>query len=279
MKKSNAKQPPFKVVSELPAEYFLAPRKVQGSRLHTHTFYEIEFYLTDGGSVMLNNEKYAIRRNGVCISVPTDLHQLHSDNGENILLDNLSFMSSMLNKDLTDKLLYSAQSNVYYLSEEDGEQIRTILGFLYKEQAEKQKNDNFAELCIQSIVTLLLRYRKEQEKTEKNTVALKTVQYVLEHFKEDISLESAAKEVGLNPTYLSHNFHKETGFKFKEYLIFTRINYAKKLIKANKEMITNACFEAGFNSYSAFSRAFASIVGCSPREYANRFEQTPKENL
>ena len=82
MKKSSAKQPPLKVVSELPAEYFLTPRKVQGSRLHTHTFYEIEFYLEDGGTVMLNNEKYPIKRNGVCISVPTDLHQLLSENGK-----------------------------------------------------------------------------------------------------------------------------------------------------------------------------------------------------
>lgn len=259
-----------KVISELPADYFLAYRQVVGSRLHTHTFFELEFYLNDSGVVTLNNDTYAIKRNGICISVPTDYHKLTSHNDEIIKIWNLSFTSNVLDKELQNKLLYYSQSNVYYLSDKDAEKVKTLINLIEQEQAEKQKNDNFAELCISSIITLVLRYRKDTPKEQKQSLALKVVQYVLEHFKENITLDIVAKEVGLNSSYLSHHFHKETGFKFKEYLIKTRINYAKKLIRANNEMITYACFESGFNSYSAFSRAFVDTVGCSPSDYAQK---------
>lgn len=263
-----------KVISDLPADYFLAYRQVTGSRLHTHTFFELEFYLNDGGFVTLNNDTYEIKRNAICISVPTDYHKLTSPAGNILNIWNLSFTSTTVDKNLLNKLLYSSQSNVYYLSEKDGEKVKSIIRLMEAEQAEKQKNDNFAELCISLIITLVLRNRKDSPPEQKQSLTRKAIQFVLEHFKENISLEDVAKEVGLNPSYLSHHFHKETGFKFKEYLTATRINYAKKLIRANKEMITYACFESGFNSYSAFSRAFVNAVGCSPSEYATRKEPT-----
>ena len=265
-----------KVISELPADYFLAYRYVTSSKLHTHTFFELEFYLNDAGFVTLNNDTYEIKRNGICISVPTDYHKLTSPNNEIIEVCNLSFMSTMLDKELQNELLYSSNSNVYYLSENDAKKVKALLDLLEDEQREKQKNDNFAELCISSIITLVLRNRKDTPKDQKQSLSLKAVQYILDHFKENITLETVAHEVGLNPSYLSHHFHKETGFKFKEYITTTRINYAKKLIRANKDMITFACFESGFNSYSAFSRAFIDIVGCSPSEYANKKTQTTR---
>ncbi len=268
MKKTERNTPtPPKVISELPSDYFLTYRKVSGSKLHTHTFFELELYLNDVGFVTLNNDTYKVKRNGICISVPTDYHKLTCLDGGIMEVINLSFISTILDKELLNKLLYSAESNVYYLSDSEAEKVRALINLLEIEQLEKQKNDNFAELCISSIITLVLRNRKDTSTEQKQSLALKAVQYILEHFKENITLEKVAKEVGLNPSYLSHHFHNETGFKFKEYLTATRINYAKKLIRANREMITYACFESGFNSYSAFSRAFIDVVGCSPSEY------------
>ncbi len=267
--KENIKNMP-KVVSYLPADYFLAYRKVNGSKLHTHTFFELEIYLNNVGYVTLNNDTYEVKRNSVCISVPTDYHKLSSPSGEIMEVCNLSFMSTMLDKELLNKLLYSSQSNVYYLTDQEANKIQTLIKLLESEQTEKQKNDNFAELCISMIITLVLRNRKDTPTEQKQSLALKAVQYILEHFKENITLEDVANNVGLNPSYLSHLFHEGTGVKFKEYLTATRINYAKKLIKANKEMITFACFESGFSSYSAFSRAFIDLVGCSPSEYSKK---------
>lgn len=267
-KNTNGNLPP-KVISELPSDYFLVDRNnIVGSRLHTHTFFEMEFYLNDVGYVQLNNDTYKIKRNAVCISVPTDYHKLDSPTGEGINIVNLSFMGNMLSKELSDKLLYSTSSNVYYLSDDEAEKVRIHLSLLRAEQMEKHKSDNYAELCIQSILTLVLRNKKTEVDTSKDSVSLRAVQYILEHFKDNITLESLASAIGLNPSYFSHQFHKETGFKFKEYLTTTRINYAKKLIRAHKNAITYACFESGFSSYSSFSRSFLSIVGMTPSDYA-----------
>lgn len=263
-----------KVVSDLYSDYFIAERHPHSSKLHTHTFFELEYFLKDGGTVYLNNEPFEVKKHSLCISIPTDYHMHENKDGEFSHLINLSFMSNLLSKELQDDLLYSPCTNMYYLSKEDGEKVEFLLNLITNEQ-ENKTADHFAELCIQALITLVLRERKSSPKITKNndTTALTAIQYVHNHFKENLSLQEVANIVGLNPAYFSYLFHKQTGFKFKEYLTTTRINYAKKLIRTNGEAITNACYESGFNSYSSFSRAFLDIEGCSPSEYAEKYKQ------
>lgn len=274
-KRDNKQNTPPRVVNELYADYFISQRSIVGTSTHTHTFFELEYFLNDGGLVYLNHEPFEVKKHSLCISIPTDYHMLTKTEGEPFSIINLSFMNCVLNKDLQSKLLYSPCTNMYYLDNETAKRVEFLLDLLKSEQ-EKQAEDQFAELCIQSLLTLVLRERKDGKKTETNTVdttSLTAIQYVHDHFKESLSLQSVAQVVGLNPAYFSYLFHKQTGFKFKEYLTETRINYAKKLIRNNGEMITFACYESGFNSYSSFSRSFIDIVGISPSEYAEKYKK------
>ena len=97
--------------------------------------------------------------------------------------------------------------------------------------------------------------------------------YINEHFRENITLSSLAKWVGINDAYLSSLFSKTTGMTFKEYLISMRISYAKALIGANSGNLTFVCYESGFNSYSAFTRAFIASEGISPLSYVKKLAE------
>ena len=60
------------------------------------------------------------------------------------------------------------------------------------------------------------------------TQTRQAVQYIREHFKEQIGLQEVADAVGLNFAYLSYLFKQEMGIGFSGFLLELRVEYAKE---------------------------------------------------
>lgn len=95
----------------------------------------------------------------------------------------------------------------------------------------------------------------------------KVQQYIENNFSSQISLSDIADTVGLNSSYLSRIFKKETGESVTEYLTNCRIEKAKELLKDNNLRLRDISESIGFNDVSYFSNTFKKIVGVSPTEY------------
>ncbi len=97
------------------------------------------------------------------------------------------------------------------------------------------------------------------------------IQYTNEHLSnEHLSLKWLAKKyIHADSGYLSKLFVKETGQKYRQFLINLRIEKAKNLIKIyNYERIYDVAQEAGFgNNPRYFSQIFHKYVGMSPSQY------------
>lgn len=97
------------------------------------------------------------------------------------------------------------------------------------------------------------------------------IEYIMLHFKEDLTLEKAAKISGMNKSAFCRYFKKNTGKPFIGYLNEVRINYACKILSENvpSRSISEACYQSGFNSLSYFNRTFKKILGVCPSQYQN----------
>jgi AraC-like DNA-binding protein len=58
-------------------------------------------------------------------------------------------------------------------------------------------------------------------------------------------------------------FKKETGQSVYEYLTERRLFFARELIRQGVPA-TESCFQAGFGSYSSFTRAYGKRFGTTP---------------
>ncbi|MBO0999941.1 AraC family transcriptional regulator [Bacillus sp. SD075] len=94
-----------------------------------------------------------------------------------------------------------------------------------------------------------------------------SIDYIAEHFAENLTIQQAANEVNFSPTYFSRIFKKETGHSFVSYLTFVRIQKAVWLLRHTDQTIEKIAFEQGFNTPSYFSTIFKKVVGLSPSEY------------
>lgn len=91
--------------------------------------------------------------------------------------------------------------------------------------------------------------------------------YMQEHFMEDLYLEDVAKAAYLSPGYLCRIFKNETGYSFKEYLHKLRIEKAQQLIRDTDHRYYEIAELVGYKNYKYFSSYFSKIVGCTAKEY------------
>jgi AraC-like DNA-binding protein/ligand-binding sensor protein len=94
-------------------------------------------------------------------------------------------------------------------------------------------------------------------------------EYIASHVAEDITLAEVSKAVGMSSFYFCKNFKKGTGLTFTEYLSRVRIEAVKQLLLNPYKRVSEAAYEAGFQSLSQFNRVFLRITGQSPSDYRN----------
>ncbi len=91
--------------------------------------------------------------------------------------------------------------------------------------------------------------------------------YILNHYKEDITLTKVADAVYVNPNYLSEIFKSQTGENFVDYFTRVRIEKAKELIKDIKSKTYTVGELVGYDDPAYFSKVFKKVVGVSPTKY------------
>ena len=100
-----------------------------------------------------------------------------------------------------------------------------------------------------------------------------TVAYINDNLEEDLSLESIARLVHLNPAYLSRLFKKEMGVSMSEYIIQARIAKAKEMLRSPDVKISSIAASVGYTHFSHFAKMFKRIVGLTPHEYRKLLQQ------
>jgi two-component system response regulator YesN len=93
------------------------------------------------------------------------------------------------------------------------------------------------------------------------------VQYILDHYREGITLEQAASEIGLNPSYLSRIFKIETQATFSEFLNKVRIDAGRRLLESGRYTIKEVSHLVGFSTYNYFFKVFKEATGMTPQAY------------
>lgn len=107
----------------------------------------------------------------------------------------------------------------------------------------------------------------EKKRTEDNKPIRFAKQYIRENYGKPISLESVSELAGFNPTYFSTLFKKETGLTFTEYLLQTRMDAAKDLLKDTNLNISVICERVGYSDHKYFSKTFTRLTGLKPNQY------------
>lgn len=107
-----------------------------------------------------------------------------------------------------------------------------------------------------------------EEKSKDGILYQKVINYLSEHYTENITLKSVAAQFGYSEKYLSGNLHTLTGINFRKLLSLYRVNHAKRMLHSKRNYsISSIAMNSGFSSLNTFNRAFKEIVGVTPTQY------------
>ncbi len=91
--------------------------------------------------------------------------------------------------------------------------------------------------------------------------------FIAAHLGEPLSLPQVAAAANMSAFYFCKVFKASTGLTLTDFLARARIEHTKQLLLNPHTRISEAAYEAGFQSLSQFNRVFRRIVGEAPTAY------------
>ena len=107
----------------------------------------------------------------------------------------------------------------------------------------------------------------QPEGNSKQARIAEVVDYISEHYSEDISIDMAANMAGMSPAAFSRNFQRFTGNKFVEFVNRIRISQACSMLYSTDDQVSAICFAVGFQNLANFNRQFLKMKDMTPSEY------------
>jgi len=123
--------------------------------------------------------------------------------------------------------------------------------------------DNMKELI--AYTTHFFKLFPGSEEDMKNQVDV-IIQYIRDHIDQDIRRTDIAREVYLNPNYLSRLFKSETGMSLKEFIVMEKMKLAQAMLKSTKLPISIIAMKVGYANFSHFSQVYKKTWNVTPAE-------------
>ena len=155
-----------------------------------------------------------------------------------------------------EKLILEVQRYIQDIAENTG--LRRLTAFLNVMNLLAESQDYH---LLSSENFLSVRGEKNQQRVNQ------ALNYILDAYHQNISLEEVAEHLNMQPTYFSKFFRQATGRRFVEFVNSLRITLACDLLAHSNKPVTDICFEAGFTNISNFNRRFSAFKNMTPSEY------------
>ena len=117
-----------------------------------------------------------------------------------------------------------------------------------------------ARIMPESRVVLEPEIKKQHE-------ILTSVEYIHEHYAEEIRIKDLADFCHISETHFRRRFQEIIHMTPVDYINFVRIQSACERLSSTRESINQIAGKVGFTTISSFNRSFKTILGTQPRQW------------
>lgn len=113
-------------------------------------------------------------------------------------------------------------------------------------------------------------YRKDNKsntQTVSDEKSWSIIQYIINNYMNEITSDSAAKELFISEMKIKELLEKNYGSTFSKLRTGIRIQYACALLKASQAPISDISYAVGFGSTRSFTRSFLELIGTTATQY------------
>ncbi|MEY4940165.1 MAG: hypothetical protein RIQ93_1900 [Verrucomicrobiota bacterium] len=123
-------------------------------------------------------------------------------------------------------------------------------------------------------LSLVINELVMQQTTAEPPAVSRARTFIAEHLGEQLCLQQVARASNMSAFYFCKVFKGATGLTFTDYVGRARVEHTKQRLLNPNVRISEAAYEAGFQSLSQFNRVFRRIAGEAPTAYRERIHGT-----
>ncbi|MBR6483474.1 MAG: helix-turn-helix transcriptional regulator [Clostridiales bacterium] len=114
------------------------------------------------------------------------------------------------------------------------------------------------------------RMRNSVKKAVVSRHVVLAIDYIRTNIRENLTVESIAFALSLNPSYLSKLFKQEMGRSISTYIRDQKMDIAKNMLRHLDESSLSIANYLGYSSQSHFIQVFKKETGMTPEEYRKK---------
>lgn len=253
--------------------------------MHWHSEFELNLVQKGTAEFVFNDEKCIVQAGDILILPPDILHAVYPIENQELVYDALVFNKLMLGTGSNDR-----SSTDCILPIVNGtSKITTLIPRELPNHAEfeecARKIFQCAKMNLPSYDLLLksellhfffllesngsLIHHDESEISYSSMIR-PCLEYMNEHFAENITVEQLASQIHLSKSYFMWCFKKAVGIGAIEYLTQLRLREARNLLITSPASVSEVAYQCGYGNLSNFNRQFKKLVGCTPNEYRKK---------
>ena len=251
-------------------------------RWHAHEEYELHLVLKTSGKVFVGDYVGQFSPGSLFLTGPNLPHNWVTEESSSDVVPLrdmlINFNHNTLKKAFEafpelaelDRLLESSRSGIEFKNY-DPELAKKNLELIRDSQG-MQKLMHFLNFLMElnewpEKVTLSLTKLNPNLSSSSQHRINEVVNYVIDNYKNNISLVEAAKIVNMSESAFSRYFMKTTGNRFSEFVSRIRLGRACVMLYETDKNISTIAFASGYNNLANFNRQFVKLKGMTPREY------------
>lgn len=112
-------------------------------------------------------------------------------------------------------------------------------------------------------------FREKGIDYQNNSFLQEICSYILEHIKENVTMEMVAEYMGYSKDYFGKTCKMKTGYTFKILMNGIKMEYAKMLLKTTNDKTYEISEKLGYSTPDYFTKIFKEEVGMPPSTYRN----------
>src|SRR5690606_17218195 len=251
---------------------------------HYHDGYEILYLVSGNVYYSIEDKTYQVSNGTLLIINKNDIHKLVNSSGSQservTLLFTNDFIESILNAGWSYDVfsIFSSGRNILRLEVNEQNIIESLFDkMVFEFKTQPPGSEDSLKVLLLEVLIFIKRLMdtkhsdKDAEATFTHKKVFEIVDFINQHYDEQLTIKSISMEFFISPSYFCKVFKENTGFTFIEYLNNVRVKESIPLIREKRYKIGEIAEKVGFDSSTHFGRVFKTITGYSPIKYRKTY--------
>lgn len=244
-----------------------------------HNWFELTILTHGGATVLTNDVPIRLREGDIYLSYPAEFHEIVPEGDTALHFDFFSFHTDYppFLADLEEIMqrFPSAEERILH-NDSIRTLVREVLAQLQLPQKMPYREEMLSSLLLQLYILLVRHFKNispsepAYNATQAQQFCFSVMHYIDTHIYTMKNPGELAEVTNYNYSYLSHLFHTVTSQTLSGYFQNRRLETAAGLLRENGLPITQIAQMLQYSSVYAFSKAFRSRYGVSPRAWREK---------